>query len=142
MNYGHYWIINAPIPADKFAEFATGVKNLANIAKGEGLQLADEAYSTEVICFNGKGEDAHETFCFAATDTGFQFCKTARKPYDYLVTASLILAQVIFKSDITLMSDGSLFEVDWDEGKELWRKSIATREDDQFGSTLPKFMMS
>lgn len=137
MGYTHYWTINTPLPADKFAEYAKGVENLARIAKGEGLELTDEAYSTEVICFNGKGEDAHETFFIDPADMGFQFCKTARKPYDYLVVASLILAKQIFGKAITISSDGDWF-TEWNEGKELWRMGVALRGIADFGATLPE----
>ena len=41
----------------------------------------------DVIAINGDGEKGldHETLFFDDKETGFNFCKTARKPYDYAV---------------------------------------------------------
>ena len=76
------------------------------------------------IRFNGIGEDGHETFYIMRKDkpatwadgqkTVFGFCKTARKPYDKYVVASLILAKIHLGNEITLSSDGDLD--DWKEG--------------------------
>jgi hypothetical protein len=83
------------------------------------------------IRFNGIGEDGHETFCLVAgmaRQEGcplprerrartlpihpgrFDFCKTARKPYDVLVTAVLWIAHEEYglrvSSDGTMEPDG------------------------------------
>jgi len=80
----------------------------------------------DLVNFNGKGDDSHETFYFKRVedikshDEGtkiFNFCKTAYKPYDKYVTACLILAKCYFKDDILVSSDGEL--EDWQEGKAL-----------------------
>lgn len=42
----------------------------------------------------------------STSETGFQFCKTARKPYDTAVTACLLLAKHHFGSAIEITSDG------------------------------------
>lgn len=46
-------------------------------------------------------------------NTLFSFCKTARKPYDLMVTACLILYKYYFKQDVEIGSDGD--EEDWRE---------------------------
>jgi hypothetical protein len=46
------------------------------------------------------------------------FCKTARKPYDIAVTASLILAKKIFGDIIKVSSDGNWS--DWESGQLLY----------------------
>lgn len=85
------------------------------------------------IFFNGIGENAHETFVFervvdmnargrliqynepeAAVNAQqivphiFNFCKTARKPYDDAVTCALVVAKHHMKKDIKIHSDGDL----------------------------------
>ena len=88
----------------------------------------------EEICFNGKGEKSHETYfipqilpadsLFTRLDLGrddgliFAFTKTARKPYDILVVACLILGQRHFgKKDFRISSDGDI--ADWMAGLDL-----------------------
>jgi len=60
--------------------------------------------NNEVIIFNGVDEDGHESFRLVFGNSGFNFCKTARKPYDVLVVACLIKAEELgliekFRSD-------------------------------------------
>jgi hypothetical protein len=60
--------------------------------------IVDVTITTDEIVFNGKGENAHETFHlsknakpfnfkkdYEGQDTSFYFCKTAMKPYDIAV---------------------------------------------------------
>ena len=54
-------------------------------------------------------------------NVGFEFCKTAYKPYDLIVTAVLSLAKYYFKDDIDIGSDGG--NSDWDDGVKLACKS-------------------
>lgn len=51
------------------------------------------------IIFNGVKDDAYETFILTQLNTGFNFCKTARKPYDLAVCVTLILAS-LYSEDI------------------------------------------
>jgi hypothetical protein len=61
--------------------------------------------------FNGIGEQAHEPFVFPGKQ-GFNFCKTACKPYDAVVTACLLVARDHFpREELEIESDG-----DWNEG--------------------------
>lgn len=66
------------------------------------------------ICFNGAtklGLD-HETFYLTQKcNKNFEFCKTARKPYDFLVVAVLILADYYCPNCYNISSDGS--KDDW-----------------------------
>ena len=50
-------------------------------------------------------------------DTVFACCKTARKPYDIMVQAVLIIAEYHFKDDIKVSSDGDT--EDWMESYKL-----------------------
>jgi len=58
----------------------------------------------KMIRFNGIDEEGHETFVFK-TGKDFNFCKTARKPYD-LPVCEVLLVLKHFMSDLNLKSDG------------------------------------
>lgn len=76
---------------------------------------------------NGKGELAHEDFTmpehfrdnFEADYNGFNFCKTARKPYDLVVTACLAVIKHRMGDRITVTSDGRA--IDWNDGVDYAR---------------------
>lgn len=74
------------------------------------------------VDFNGVGEQAHEPFVFPYVlpdHEPFNFCKTAYKPYDEVVTACLIVARDHFSpSVLEISSDGSW--ADWDRGAALY----------------------
>ena len=80
-----------------------------------GQPLVDDTY----IVFNGIGNNGHETMVLQRDGKGFQFCKTARKPYDRVVTALLILADFHSPNTWLVTSDGE--PDDWQEGLELAR---------------------
>jgi hypothetical protein len=78
------------------------------------------------ICFNGMGSDGHETFQVLragvpqrlpspSEDKGFQFCKTARKPYDTLVCACLLVYMQHSPDTMDLGSDGD--PSDWKDAE-------------------------
>ncbi len=59
--------------------------------------------------FNGSGENGHETFVLRehySENESFNFCKTAQKPYDVVVTACLIVLAHRLKGLIEVSSDG------------------------------------
>lgn len=64
----------------------------------------------DVIRFNGIGALGHETFLLERAGAGFAFCKTARKPYDLLVCATLIVANTNAPGALAISSDGSAAE--------------------------------
>lgn len=59
--------------------------------------------SSKMIRFNGIGENGHETFWWE-NKAGFNFCKTARKPYDLYVCAILLILR--FYINLPISSDG------------------------------------
>jgi len=103
-----------------------------------------------VICFNGQRVsendlgNSHEAFDFpgdlagerrldvndtdpirrrvAACLAGFNFCKTARKPYDGAVTACLLIARDFFSREVlTIGSDGD-WPQEWFHGAEIYSR--------------------
>jgi hypothetical protein len=92
MGYTHY-LENKPAFTDsQWVAFCQDVRKLLASYEGK-IPLGDghgdagtKPYigKTE-IAFNGIGEDAHETAYVCKGQSEFQFCKTARKPYDEVV---------------------------------------------------------
>ena len=100
MGYTRYWErTEKPITEDFVEEVKEIIKDCAKkgIAirgwSGEG----SPELTLEKIAFNGNGKAerdlSHETFSINNKHTGFDFCKTARKPYDYAVRRVLKLAK-------------------------------------------------
>jgi hypothetical protein len=72
------------------------------------------------IMFNGSRENAHEDFVlrdFYKKNDGGGFCKTARKPYDMVVVACLIVLQANLGDNVEVGSDGD--SLDWAAGHSL-----------------------
>jgi hypothetical protein len=66
------------------------------------------------IVFNGKCDAGHETFAFQKNGgQDFEFCKTARKPYDLVVCKVLLTLYVIFGDKLNLHSDGMPDDENW-----------------------------
>ena len=70
----------------------------------------------EGLAFNGLGDDGHETFLLSkfAQQCEFNFCKTACKPYDSVVTACLVALKDRLGDDVDVSSDGDTD--DWAAG--------------------------
>jgi len=124
MGYTHYWKINEPLERDAFGAFAAEAKKVAKLSKimivgWSGERTTCPEFNDAEISLNGCGEYSHETFQIREGDTGFSFCKTARKPYDEIVTGILCLFAARFPQ-VTISSDGSPSE--WQDGLRLARK--------------------
>lgn len=86
--------------------------------------------SISEVRFNGIDENGHETFLINLNATSskqddgtvFACCKTAQKPYDLLVTASLIAAKKHLGNDIRVASDGD--DTDWEEARDLCERVL------------------
>lgn len=128
MGYTHYWYKQPKLDPCKFAEFISDVEKLVRASGVEVQADSDEESPPEIkpdhVRFNGVKEAGHETFYFdrdadrvRQDGRSFDFCKTAHKPYDVLVTAVLVAAKKHFGPDIQVTSDGH--DADWEEGFEL-----------------------
>lgn len=87
-----------------------GRKHIKNVKK---LFLKNHGH--RFIAFNGKEIDGLDHETFVLRNSGEQeccenFCKTARKPYDWFVTAILILVHNICPNCFEISSDGDLEE--------------------------------
>jgi hypothetical protein len=73
---------------------------------------ATELFRDDNLLFNGHEDDSHESFFLpSGQDPEFNFCKTARKPYDLFVMISLVLAHRHMPHCFDIGSDGN--EDDW-----------------------------
>lgn len=132
MGYTHYW--QQPANAytyDSFNELCGMISEIIATAAKKPWSIGIEMVnlgSGDVICLNGTSLDgsdneelAHEDLAIERFAAGFNFCKTAQKPYDTVVVASLIAAELIANRNgvsIDLSSDGEL--TDWADGIKLF----------------------
>jgi len=110
MGYTHYWDFKKVPTQESIWRAVTEIEVLLNNLPEQstsaggyynehpikicgGLGKGKPQIDTNLISFNGteKGDLGHETFYVDFTETsGFNFCKTARKPYDFAVCLALI----------------------------------------------------
>lgn len=127
MGYTHYWRPVNGIEPSIFAKISRDVAKACELAKKHGVEVQFEldveekpAFTEDLIRFNGIEDDGHETFIITPTGSDFEFCKTARKPYDLLVTAALCLLDFHTKGTswaVEISSDGD--PADWSQGLAL-----------------------
>lgn len=131
MGYTHYWRRPRNLDEKKYIEASKDISKVVEYLGKSGLKVGDgmgdggEPEITEkLIRFNGVGKGAHETFSVPQNlepskhdqiEDGliFDFTKTAQKPYDVAVTASLVILKHYFPK-IKVSSDGEMG--DWDPG--------------------------
>lgn len=136
MGYTHYWnFAGNTAPKDlkdgekRFAEAARIINACADKVKGMGVEIAggvgngSPTINERAIYFNGKGRESYETFYVALDRDGWDFCKTARRPYDILVCLSLLALKSVFGEDFKYTSDGITKEAyENRESNEYWKK--------------------
>jgi hypothetical protein len=123
-------------------KFAAASLDITKVIEASGVSLAGglgNAGTTpevgpEIISLNGVEGDAHETFLIEPTAAKqdwedksdpkvFSFCKTACKPYDEVVTASLAVLKHHLGDALRVSSDGTFDE--WSEGLALASKATS-----------------
>lgn len=131
IGYTHYFEVTGTITPAMFKEFAgeaheilrtAEINKSIQLANGAGDKLSEWVADEDGVRFNGFGDDAHETFSVLPTDTGFNFCKTARKPYDVVVVAVLIALFRTCGDAVKISSDGD--HADWAEGSYLYQMAV------------------
>ena len=138
MGYTHYFRTAKRIPMAKWNELTKAVNKILegqDILNFECDDNRPPIVNHKEIRFNGIGEDGHETFLLMKNNSHpdwgdksepmvFNFCKTARKPYDVYVTAILFIASQILGDHISISSDGYVSE--WQEGIALANRKLGT----------------
>jgi hypothetical protein len=125
MGFTHYWDRPSELPAKKFA---AAVKDCRVLLTHLAVPLAGRdgtgpaIFRADEIGFNGLGPDAYETFAVARMLPNrlgepriFEFCKTARRPYDLCVQAALIVLKQHLGGEISVSSDGE--DADWESAR-------------------------
>jgi len=128
MGYTHYWRIEKKITDKNYentmllcSELAFKYYKKYGGLSGFSAHVKPGKYSGLKI--NGSKDDAHEDFSFPEKlKMGFDFCKTARKPYDEVVTACLAIMKHNFKDAIEVSSDGNREE--WNDGITLVKEIL------------------
>jgi len=136
--YTHYfrWLQkpeDAPLRASIAEMRALAEARKAILAGPEGEKSPE--FTSDSLVVNGIGDDSHEPFIFPGytgviewapkLTPGFNFCKTAGKPYDEVVTACLLVARDHFPvSVLAIGSDGSWCGGDWRAGSDLYSKVL------------------
>lgn len=124
MGYTHYWNSVDFTPEEWEGVMADVVKILDHASLRDLVcqewDQADHAplVNRDLIRFNGKGDDGHETFLYHREGTQWCFCKTNRKPYDAAVCAVLLVLNhhcEVLGKDLDLKSDGK--HLDWELGQ-------------------------
>lgn len=159
MGYTHYWTQVRDFSRDEWSAIVADVSEILKEAQhNQGIALANclgdggtsPEISDSIIGFNGVGEDSHETLVLHrireelteqdikwGRKRGRDFCKTARKPYDPVVTAVLCYMSTITRQDdkagepiigseaLSVSSDGD--GGDFLAGLELARKALPAK---------------
>jgi hypothetical protein len=105
MGYSHYWRLENGIEQSDWNKFLEGARQIIATAIDAGIQIEDNSAGSAIF-INGIGANAHEAFVITSEDVGFNFCKTAEKPYDTVVTAILIHLKQSLGSKVVITSDG------------------------------------
>lgn len=130
MGYTHYFKQNKPVSDEQWNAFEKDAKVvLEHIQKNLGIVLTSNDSNGVIINsqrVNLNGDDScdldHETFYLEKDYRDFNFCKTARKPYDLAVCSLLLLAHEHMPNHHDIRSDGSFEE--WQEAMELNAKLL------------------
>ena len=115
MGYTNYWTQKKPF---NNIQWDTIKKEYEYIKENFiDVLIEDQTEKTDEIVFNGirKKEEDHETFVltknfrepfYNGDDVKFNFCKTARKPYDLAVWHLLTFVKMIAPNSIDIRRDG------------------------------------
>jgi hypothetical protein len=132
MGYTHYWNHYQSIPQDKWEKIAVDTMKVFDYCEENNIPLQFEhdvqeppKVSDTLIRFNGVGGDGHETLFIEkerAIDSNdpFNFCKTARKPYDLAVGLVLLVMAKHASDEIKISSDGH-WSSDWFEIRQAYQ---------------------
>ena len=127
MGYTHYFEANRDFTEVEWNSLMAAAKSIIAETKVPLAWERDEPdqppeVSDKRIRFNGVDDNGYETFLLTKDAHGFDFCKTARKPYDVVVTAVLSAANAIAPGALDIRSDGD--PSDWVAGVGLANDAV------------------
>ena len=115
MGYTNYWTVEKEFTEQ---EWKTIRKEYDYIKENfDEVIIEDQSKNEDEIVFNGlrKDDNDHETFVlskvfrdpwYRGDNIKFNFCKTARKPYDLAVWHMLTFAKMVAPNSIKISRDG------------------------------------
>lgn len=131
MGYTHYFEQHEPFSQNEWEKIAMDTMKAIEYCEHKGIQLAFEdnipeqaEVSDTQIRFNGVGNGGYETFILKKntyTKDQFNFCKTARQPYDLAVGLVLLISKKHAPNSIRVSSDGD-WDSDWNEIKDSYNE--------------------
>ena len=155
MGYTHYWTRDKQNlgSAYYFHKLSEDAKKIIAEAEAKGIVICGPLgfgkpeFNDDFFSLNGTEKESldHETFIWHRAPQQEEwfaekygndpvrkndisdFCKTAHKPYDAVVTAILIRAKTIYGNCVEIYSDGNWD--DWKDGRDLYERT--------FGETAP-----
>ena len=105
MGYSHYWKIEEDMTVQEFKHLQ-GIAAKIVEASNAPVEFSTNTHPLHLcIVVEGINEGAHETFLLSPKAVKFDFCKTARKPYDEIVVGILDYANALGLLKFT--SDGN-----------------------------------
>lgn len=117
MGYTHYFQFKCEsINKEKFADavnlFKKCFSKVEGVKLGNGVGNGDPIITPTSVCFNGwaENDEDYETFSLNVNDTEWNFCKTARQPYDIAVCLCLLCFKKVFGDEFSYSSDGTTRE--------------------------------
>ena len=93
-------------------------------------------FTSEMVAFNGIGEDGYESFVYPpdfdrqekhGLVVGASFCKTDRRPYDEVVAATLLVLKYHLGNDMRIGSDGNISDEEWQRAIALFQRAFPNR---------------
>lgn len=148
MGYTHYFPQSRDFTSEEWRQIKDGIRKVVAYSVEQGVKLQYEyndarkvSITDKLIRFNGPDELGHETFYVSKimthnswedkTQPAFQFCKTARKPYDLAVCLSLLRIKAVAPDAIRLSSDGD-WDAEWQASRTAY-KELFEEEAPTFG---------
>lgn len=128
MGYTHYFPQTRKFTDLEWRNIHADATTVLNFCQMDGIALAEEHDNTLPVVvdmyeirFNGVGEEGHETFHVTREFShGFNFCKTARKPYDWAVCLVLLICHHHAPGVLEIGSDGD-WDNEWQKPRELFQ---------------------
>lgn len=105
MGYSHYWKIEKDMHMQEFKHLQTVAAKIVEASDASVDLSINTSPLYPSITVEGMASDAHETFYLTPKAVEFEFCKTARKPYDEVVVGILDYADALGLLEFT--SDGN-----------------------------------
>lgn len=146
MGYTHYFEFGQPLSQVKFDAIKKDMQTIENHLGNDTVSKSGGDYYTEPVSLHdGSGEGdgvdyganyfafngddslglSHETLYLRVGQEGFDFCKTARKPYDLAVCLILICMEYHCGTAVDVSSDGG--DEDWAYAKQLYKEIFPNR---------------